>query len=426
MNFIHIMGINRSGGSLLARLLDGNDKIASYPMEVGFKFKSDLYSFIDKLTGTPTYIPDFNVNIDVLDYFDVKKKINPLYEWGKEKSEITGIRENYLEKAFYEKNVNTNFNFDEYQNKLIKYSRDIKNNYELYEAKHKAYFESWEYSKLKKFEHVVSHDSAGLFFHDFNQFFKFFPKSFVIIPIRNVIGYVAAEKTRIARKAIGSRRFSKPLPPNWMIKKFQNYSIDGLVRSWMVSITKIRILQENFGLDKNLMVYRFENLVNDTEKHIKYICEKNCIKFDNIFLKPTLMGKPWLGNSQQGINDGINKNPNNYVNQVLTNSEIQQIEMLSNNFDTILNKKKNLLIDLMDIKKDQFFDYNLQKKYSKDNDQWAIYCALGFKGFRDSSVKAPYLYQTLYFFFSIFVRIYHFPRFLKQRFFPNKGKQNYT
>ena len=32
------MGINRSGGSLLARLLEGNEKVVSYPMEVGFKF----------------------------------------------------------------------------------------------------------------------------------------------------------------------------------------------------------------------------------------------------------------------------------------------------------------------------------------------------------------------------------------------------
>ena len=426
MDFIFIAGINRSGGSLLARLFDGHKDFASYPMEVGFKFDNTSYGFSDKITGTPTYIPDFDEKINPFEYFDVEKEIVS-YSWGKETSAKFGIRKNYIEKAFYEKSVKTDFNYENYLDKLGKYCNASKSNQELYEGKHKAYFESWDdgaYFNDPKF--IVTHDSNGLFLSDFKKYFNEFKNSFILVPIRDCIGYVAAEKTRIARKAIGSRRFSKPLPPNWMIKKFQNYSIDGLVRSWMVSITKIRILQENFGLDKNLMVYRFENLVNDTEKHIKYICEKNCIKFDNIFLKPTLMGKPWLGNSQQGINDGINKNPNNYVNQVLTNSEIQQIEMLSNNFDTILNKKKNLLIDLMDIKKDQFFDYNLQKKYSKDNDQWAIYCALGFKGFRDSSVKAPYLYQTLYFFFSIFVRIYHFPRFLKQRFFPNKGKQNYT
>ena len=50
-------GINRSGGSLLARLLE-ETKVVSYPMEVGFKFKEDLFGFVDKLTGSPKYIPD--------------------------------------------------------------------------------------------------------------------------------------------------------------------------------------------------------------------------------------------------------------------------------------------------------------------------------------------------------------------------------
>ena len=159
-NFIHIMGINRSGGSLLARLLDGSESVVSYPMEVGFKFKDDLFGFIDKLTGSPIYIPDFDPKIDILDYFEAKQKVDPVYEWGKEKSEIQGVRKNYLEKAFYEKSVSTDFNFQNYQNKLLDYSKNIKNNYELYEAKHKAYFESWSYTKDFKFEHVVSHDSA--------------------------------------------------------------------------------------------------------------------------------------------------------------------------------------------------------------------------------------------------------------------------
>ena len=65
-NFIHIMGINRSGGSLLARLLEGNENVVSYPMEVGFKFKENLFGFVDKMTGSPIYIPDFKPNLATL------------------------------------------------------------------------------------------------------------------------------------------------------------------------------------------------------------------------------------------------------------------------------------------------------------------------------------------------------------------------
>ena len=58
MNFIHIAGINRSGGSLLARLFDGHKEFASYPMEVDL-IDYNSYGFLDKLTGTPTCIQNF-------------------------------------------------------------------------------------------------------------------------------------------------------------------------------------------------------------------------------------------------------------------------------------------------------------------------------------------------------------------------------
>ena len=74
MNFIFIAGINRSGGSLLARLFDGHKEFSSYPMEVAFNFDKSAYSFADKITGSPTNIPDFNSQIDPLSYFDAEKE----------------------------------------------------------------------------------------------------------------------------------------------------------------------------------------------------------------------------------------------------------------------------------------------------------------------------------------------------------------
>ena len=111
MDFVFIAGINRSGGSLLARLFDGHKDFVSYPMEVGFKFDNTSYGFLDKITGTPTYIPDFNENINPVKYFDAEKEIIS-YKWGEETSGKFGIRKNYLEKAFYEKSIETDFNYD--------------------------------------------------------------------------------------------------------------------------------------------------------------------------------------------------------------------------------------------------------------------------------------------------------------------------
>ena len=169
-----------------------------------------------------------------------------------------------------------------------------------------------------------------------------------------------------------------------------------------------------------------ENLVVNTEDHIKYICNKNKINFDQIFLKPTLMGKPWLGNSQQGINLGINKDPNKYISEVLNKDEIRIIKNFSNNIDSILNQRDETVTDLTKIDEKYFFDYDAQKKYSNDLDKWSIYCSLGFRGFRDSKVQKPYFFQIIYYFFSLFVKAYHIPRLIKLRLLDGKGKQNYT
>ena len=288
MDFIFIAGINRSGGSLLARLFDGHKDFASYPMEVGFKFDNTSYGFLDKKTGTPTYIPDFNENINPIKYFDADKEVVS-YTWGKETSSKFGVRENYLEKAFYEKSVKTNFNHKLYIEKLTKYCTEIKSNQKLFEGKHKAYFESWDNGAyFNNPKYVVTHDSNGLFLSDFNKYFSEFKNSFILVPIRDCIGYVAAEKTRIARRFFGSKRFSKPLPPNFLIKKFDAYDLNSIINTWLISISRIKLLQEKTNSKNNLITYRFEKLAEQTSDSMKILSNKLKINYENNLLSPTL------------------------------------------------------------------------------------------------------------------------------------------
>ena len=127
-------------------LMDTNK--SRLPTEVGFKFKNDIFGFVDKVTGSPTYIPKFENNIDFIKHFDAEKE-EPIYKWGKERSEKMGVRKNYLEKGFYEVNIQTNFDYDNYVKKLNEYCKKSKNNQELFTNKHKAYFESWDYENKK-------------------------------------------------------------------------------------------------------------------------------------------------------------------------------------------------------------------------------------------------------------------------------------
>lgn len=424
--FIFIAGINRSGGSLLARLFDGHSNVASYPMELNFPFKKDLYNFVDGITGSPTYIPNFKKNLDIHQYFDTKKE-DPIFLWGKEKSEKFGVRKNYLEKGFYEKNINTNFDHNLYLSKLDQYCKNSENNLDLYAGKHRAYFESWDQGKnIKDPQVVIQHDSNGLFFNNFEKYFDDFKKSIVVVPIRNIKGYVAAEKTRIARRYFGSRRFAKPLPPKFLIKNFCLYDINAIIRTWNVSLTRIRLLQEKFGIENNFVVYRFENLVQDPKKIINYLCKKVEIKPESILYEPTLMNVPWMGNSQQGKTKGINKKPNDYYKNILSKNEIDIIDEETNSIMEKINNISGCPIDLTTINHLYFFDYKNHKMHSKDNDSWSLYCALAFSGFRKLKLTSVSSWSIIAVIFKLIVRIWHVPRLFKQKYLKGFGKQNYT
>ena len=57
LKLIFIGAINRSGGSLLSRLFDGHENIASYPLELPFFHDNSFYKITDNFTGIPMTIP---------------------------------------------------------------------------------------------------------------------------------------------------------------------------------------------------------------------------------------------------------------------------------------------------------------------------------------------------------------------------------
>ena len=59
----------------------------------------------------------------------------------------------------------------------------------------------------------MSHDSGGLYLTNIDKFFEVYHGSRFIVPIRDVLGYIASEKVRLARIYFGSRRFNKPILP---------------------------------------------------------------------------------------------------------------------------------------------------------------------------------------------------------------------
>ena len=315
------------------------------------------------------------------------------------------------------------------KNKKIIYTSPIKSlsNQKLFEGKHKAYFESWDNGAyFNNPKYVVTHDSNGLFLSDFNKYFSEFKNSFILVPIRDCIGYVAAEKTRIARRFFGSKRFSKPLPPNFLIKKFDAYDLNSIINTWLISISRIKLLQEKTNSKNNLITYRFEKLAEQTSDSMKILSNKLKINYENNLLSPTLCGNKWLGNSQQGKNYGINPKPNLYFKNILREDEINQIKSKIQYIDRAIQEQTSFEVDFKNLDDKYFFDITNQRKASLNTDTWSIYCALGYSGFRKLKLSKSNHISLIAYIFSIFVMICHFPRLLKQRLFPGLGKQNYT
>lgn len=422
IRLLYIASINRHGGSLLNRLFDSHPQVATLPTEMGFpRSKFDL-DFMENLSGVPTavpYIEDFDG--DLLKFFNLDNEIDPIFKWGKERSDKIGVRKNYLEKAFYD-NFKTDFNLKNFINFLKKSESNIKNINDIYYYYFKHYFENWDSGKhIKKFKYHVLHSSTGLFLDNFDHFFNTFKDSFVLVPVRNPIDYIASEKTRIARIFYGSRRFYRPTPPDSFIKFFDYYDLNALIRSWHVSVTRHRILQEDFG--SNFFFYRYEDLVNKTADVMRNLSNLIGIDYNDILLKPTLIGESWGGNSHKGRLDKIELS--NYSKKVLKSSEIEIIKQKTNLWSEI-EKISEVRLDYRNINLNKFYDYENQKKLSSNKNMLNIYLSYAMNGARKKQVAKVGILGLLAFTFGLVVRIINIFRLIKQRLFPTVGKQNYT
>jgi len=457
LKHIFIGSINRSGSSFLARLFDGHDQVVSYPLELPFPHNNAYYEIADNFAGIPMSVPTYEnnklssdskflypgnysrsltpsnlqngtQNFNKFDLLDVPKQ-RPKVEttWGKEKSDLVGVRKNYLEKSFYE-NVKTEFNFDKFIDKLNKLS-DIKNSWtEIHNARHLAFFESWDNGKYltNKTSHVVTQDSGGLYLTNINDFFKTYDDSRFIVPIRDVLGYAASEKIRLARIFFGSRRFNKPVLPFFFVKKFKGYDLKAKIRNWQTSITRIYLLQKEFGYNKNFLAYSNENLVLNTSKVMNSLAENLKIKYDSCLCKPTIGGRSWGGNSHYGQSSGINKNTLRNYKKVLDNEEIKFITKQSGHLREEILSQKSSFLDLSSVNENYLKDLYYQKKYFNDKEKISMYYSLVNLGGRKINVSKVSKLSIFAIIFSAYVYIYNLPRLIKLKYFPGLGKQNYT
>jgi len=425
---IYLGTINRSGGSLFCRLMDGHPDVASYPKELEFPDNNKIAPNMESVTGLPRYISSFEeLSSDIFNLTGTPdKKTDPMHKWGKERSDTIGVRKNYIEKEFYGK-VKTDFDFDLFTNEFKRLASEANNINEIWDARHKAYFKAWEnnkYSGTMKF--LVWHDSAGFYISNHKKFFEEFPNSFWIYPLREIHGFIASEKTRIARRFYGSRRFPKIKMNNYFIKKFNNYDLNAHINSWMSAVTRVFLFQNCYGVNDKFIVYSYENLVRNTEDVMKSISNQIGLNFNSSLLHPTIAGNSWGGSSHQGKQKGVNSKLSNYYKEVLSNEEIQIIDERSNQLIKFIRENNSTPLDLRSVNTNNLYDFEYQNRFFEDEDKMAMYSYIINANRRRIPVNAPKISSIFAYIYSKIIRIIHIPRLIKQRYFPSFGKQNYT
>ncbi|SVB20500.1 uncharacterized protein METZ01_LOCUS173354 [marine metagenome] len=425
---LYLGTINRSGGSLFCRLLDGHPDIASYPKEISFPNNTMICPDMESIAGIPRHIPNYDKKNN--NYFDLANipevKIDPIYKWGKERSDPIGVRKNYLEKEFYGK-VKTDFNYNTFIELFEQYCGEAERYKDIWNARHRAYFKSWEnniYAGSMKY--VVWHDSGGLYISNHKSFFNEFDDSYWIYPLRDVYGYIASEKTRLARRHYGSRRYPKIKMPNYLVKKFNRYDLNAHINSWLAAFTRASLFQDEYGVNNRFLVYSYKNLVVNTEEVMQEICKKTDLTYNKCLLIPTLASNPWGGSSHQGKQSGINPKLAEYFKEVLTEEEIFTINNYCEPLLRYLIENQSPLLDLTKLDKKYLYDYDYQKRYFYDEEKTAMYSFIINCRRRRFLISAPNFNTVFAYIYSKIIRILHIPRLLKQKYLPGVGKQNYT
>lgn len=268
---IFILGPHKSGTSLLRNLFDDHSELFVCPVETHFFQLMGKWVDYDLRKRFPEKLSRSEV-IDVLtkkvQHFNVRE--NALGD--------SDLREAFDEEAFVS---------------VMEEIHDGTDERELIEC----YFRAIHYSLFKEemTKTRVVHKTVGLAEHAI-ELKKLFPEAHFIHVVRNpYANLVAFRKFRTA---------NGPYP-----------LIDRLMRSLS---NNFYFLYKNQQVLSNYHVLRYEDLVDDPRGHLKDLCERIGISFEEKMLTPTSLGKTWGGNStSQGSMKGIRTiDPERWKNEV--------------------------------------------------------------------------------------------------------------
>jgi len=258
-NMLFIIGMHKSGSSLLRSLFDSNSNLFTIPIETHFA----------KLLG---YWISYNLRGQKYKKVSSERFKENCIEYVKEVNMLDKKSFNYTDN-----NLHQNFDiklFEEYLKSISSKSES-----ELIVHYFKALYYSLYKKELEKETLIIEKSVENAeFVIDLK---KLFPTSKFIHIIRNPYSNIVSLRKYLSRK-------DKKYP-------FLKSACFSLKNNWYFLEKNKKIIENDYK------IIRYEDLITDTEKVMKGACEFLNIPFEDNFLIPTQMGDLWQGNSTRNI-----------------------------------------------------------------------------------------------------------------------------
>ena len=255
---IMISQVERSGGSLMAQLLDGHPELLAHPHELKIGYP-------EKLNWPPTGLPKLDEQFRVLFEFDTIGFCEKGYTKGRHKENcqnfflIPYIQREIFREALQESNGKT--------------SRDVLNAYFT------SYFNAWlnmrnridQAKFVTGFVPMMAADKGNM-----DEFWRTYPDGYLISILRSPLSWHPS----FVRLKAETPEFS---------------AIDVTAARWSQSTEAM--FRERERNKNRVIVLKFDDLVNNTEATMRVVCGRIGLEFHPSLVSPTFNWEPMASNS---------------------------------------------------------------------------------------------------------------------------------
>ncbi len=337
--FVFIGGDSRSGGSLLARLLDHPPKFLSYPLEHEYfaNRNGELFDLTDFLKQRNSKsIIDKEVVQKLLKFADGKLTSKQFYD----------DDSLFLNKKKFE------YQLENLLNNLEKSADES----DVYEAIAIAFFNAFYNTTLNPL--LITNHCARTFLANLKKFFQVFDKGYFIHTIREPLSLTASLK-----------HYNYVVTKKYKELKDGNF-INMAAERWILGFWHALNNKKEFG--KKYILLSYETLITNTEDTVKKLCEVMYIPFQKEFNNPTIGKESWSGNSSFGaLPKKVSSQGMEYYKKALSEEEIDLIKEKTGiqkfNLENLnFNEQVNIYFDEIDKLIRDLFKSDYSQKITKE------------------------------------------------------------